>query len=302
MRGARSGAAALAAAAALIGVAALPGGGTAADGPAPTAASNDCLDEAIRDAEGLLCPDLRMRPPSDLDQDVTAGGVKILRAANSIDSVGDGPAELKGKRKRNHSMDAKQRISTEEKRRLTYATGARLAFKYIPGQGRYWKFRDAARFELWELNRAGERVRRAEVGPKQIYCLRDLDHTNPKMQGSPNRRVFPSCSQDSGRKSVTLGTSVGWSDVYPASYHQNWIELDHLRSSGCYAYVHIADPKNGIFELNEENNEASTVVFLTKGGSYKPGRCGGIHDTTLDPSQTANDLEVDGGGDGYRRR
>ena len=299
--GPRIGAAALAAAAALIGAATLPGGGTAAESAA-AAARNDCLDEAIRNAEGLLCPDLRMRPPFDLDLDRTAGDVKILRAANSIDSVGDGPAELKGRRSGSRSMDAKQRISTERKRRLTYATGARLAFKFIPGQGRYWKFRDAARFELWELSQAGERIRRVEVGPKQVYCLRDLKHTHPKMKGSPNRRVFPGCSQDQGRKAVTLGTSVGWSDVYPGSYHQNWIELDHLRESGCYAYVQIADPKNGIFELNEENNEASTVVYLTKGGGYKPGRCGGIHDATLDPSQTANDLQVGGGADGYRRR
>jgi hypothetical protein len=293
IRGARRCAAASAAALALVAVAALPGGGSAA-GQAQPRATNDCLDEAARDELGLRCPDLRMRPPFDLDRDRTARGVKILRAANSIDSIGAGPAELKGKRKGKLSMEARQRISTEEKRRLTYGTGAKLAFKFIPGQGRYWKFRDAARFELWELDRDGQRTRRVEVGPKQIYCLRDLEHTNPKMQGSPNRRVFPSCNQDADRKSVTLGTSVGWSDVYPASYHENWIELDHVRASGCHAFVHIADPKNGIFELNEDNNEASTVVYLTKGGSYKPGRCGGVHDETLAPEQTASDTQVSG--------
>ncbi|HEX6116967.1 MAG TPA: hypothetical protein VFY99_07690 [Solirubrobacterales bacterium] len=294
----RTAVAALAAAASLAGAAALPGGGTAAE-PVPAAAANDCLDEEAREAKGLLCPDLRMRPPFDLDRDKTAGGVPILRAANSIDSVGDGPAELKGKRDGDLSMEAKQRISTEKRRRLTYATGARLAFKFIPGQGRYWKFRDAARFELWELDDEGRRGRRVEIGPKQIYCLRDLEHTRPGMKGSPNRRVFPSCNRDPGRRAVTLGTSVGWSDVYPASYHQNWIELDHLPASGCYAYVHVADPKNGIYELDETNNEASTVVFLTKGGQYKPGRCGGIHDESLAPSQSAGDLEVDGPGGEY---
>ena len=177
---------------------------------------------------------------------------------------------------------------------MTYGTGARLAFKFIPGQGRYWKFRDAAKFELWELNADGERGRRVEVGPKQIYCLRDLEHTNPQMQGSPNRRVFPSCSQDPDRKAVTLGHLRRLVGRLPVELSP---ELDRARpparESGCYAYVHIADPKNGIFELNEENNEASTVVYLKKGGSYKPGRCGGIDDKTLDPSQTANDLEVD---------
>jgi subtilase family serine protease len=98
---------------------------------------------------------------------------------------------------------------------------------------------------------------------------------------------------------VTLGTSVGWSDVYPSTYHENWIELDKVRENGCYAFVHIADPKNGIFELNEGNNEASTVVYLTKRGKYRPGRCGGVDDEALAPSQTANDLEVPGDSGGY---
>ena len=291
----RRGAVAIAALAAFV--VGAPGSGGAT--PGERRATNDCLDDAVREELGLLCPDLRMRPPFDLDRSKTASGVPILRAANSIDSVGDGPAELKGKRAGKLSMNAKQRISTEEKRRLTYGTGAKLAFKFIPGQGRYWKFRDAARFELWELNADGERVRRVEVGPKQIYCLRDLEHTRPGMQGSPNRRVFPSCSQDGNRKEVTLGTSVGWSDVYPSTYHENWIELDKVRANGCYAFVHIADPKNGIFELDEGNNEASTVVYLNKRGKYKPGRCGGVHDEALAPSQTANDLQVPGDSGGY---
>ena len=286
-----------AAAAAVTGFVALAGGGGAA-APAERA-PNVCLDPGAVAEQGLRCPDLRMRPPFDLDRDRTARGVPILRAANSIDSVGDGPAELKGQRRGKLSMEARQRISTEGGRRDTVATGARLAFKFIPGQGRYWKFRDAARFELWELDADGQRGRRVEVGPKQIYCLRDLEHTHPKMEGSPNRRVFPSCSQDANRKEVTLGTSVGWSDVYPSSYHENWIELDRLRESGCYAYVHIADPRNGIYESDEDNNEASTVVYLKKSGRYVPGRCGGVHDEALAPAQTASDLEVPGGGGGY---
>jgi hypothetical protein len=292
----KRGALAIAAVAVVVGVA--PGSGGAA--PDDRRAPNDCLDEAARAELGLLCPDLRMRPPFDLERSKTAGGVPILRAANSIDSIGDGPAELKGKRRGKLSMDAKQRISTEEKRRLTYGTGARLSFKFIPGQGRYWKFRDAARFELWELTSEGERRRRVEVGPKQIYCLRDLEHTRPGLKGSPNRRVFPRCSQDEDRREVTLGTSVGWSDVYSSSYHENWIELDKVPRGGCYAFVHIADPKNGIFELDESNNEASTVVYLTRRGKYEPGRCGGVHDESLAPEQTANDLQVPGSGGGYR--
>jgi hypothetical protein len=31
---------------------------------------------------------------------------------------------------------------------------------------------------------------------------------------------------------------------------------------GCFAYVHIADPENGIYESNEDNNEAQVIVRL----------------------------------------
>ncbi len=85
---------------------------------------------------------------------------------------------------------------------------------------------------------------------------------------------------------------MGWSDVYPSTYHQNWIELNDIPKRGCYAFVHEADPKNDIFEKNENNNEASTVVYLTRNGKYLPGRCQGVNDKALPPDRTADDTEV----------
>ena len=40
---------------------------------------------------------------------------------------------------------------------------------------------------------------------------------------------------------------------------------------GCFAYVHIADPENGIFESNEDNNEAQAIIRLP----YRPITRGG---------------------------
>jgi hypothetical protein len=267
----------------------------------PRAAPKDvCQNKDIRKQRGLLCPDLEMRPPFDLERARRESGTPVLEAANSIDSVGQGAASLRGKRKGPLSMDARQKVAKRGPGRAGFDTGAKLAFKRVPGQGRYWKFRDAAKFELWALDDAGDRTRRIEVGPKQVYCLRDLDHTHPGMKRSPNGRVFPSCNQNPGKQRVTLGTSVGWSDVYPHTYHQNFIELDHVPKRGCYAYVHIADPKNGIFELDESNNEASTVVYLTPSGGWKPGRCEGVRDRALPLSQTTDDSRVQGSGGGGR--
>ena len=226
--------------------------------PPPPPPANPCADPE------LLCPDLVMRRPSDVVVDRrTRRGRVLLRSRNSIDSVGLGPAALRGVRDGRKTMDAYQLVYRRDGSRRLLRTGARLYFQPIPGQYRYWKFADAARFELWSLDRGLRRVRRVRIGPKQNYCLRDLAHTR-RSRRSPRREVFPACSQDPRRRRITLGTSVGWSDVYPAMYHQNWIDVTGL-PRGRYAYVHVADPKNGIWEIDEENNEAETIVSLPSG-------------------------------------
>jgi Lysyl oxidase len=230
-------------------------GGYAGGGAAETTRGNPCLTPQRR---RLLCPDLKIAKPSDLYIDTQVRpGKRLLRATNNLRSRGLGPVEIRGRRITELSMDVTQRIHRRGGGRLAIPTTGRLDFTPIPGQYRYWKYRDAAAFELWST--AGGRPSRVRVGPKQNYCLRDLERTRPGRR-SPSRRVYPACSQDPNRRSVVLGTSVGWSDIYPATYHQNWINVTGLR--GCFAFVHIADPKNHIRELDEGNNRATIHIRL----------------------------------------
>jgi hypothetical protein len=239
-----------------LGVAAMAA--SAAGAHAQEVDPNPCIGP---EAPTLRCPDLVMRQPYGLYTDrLTKPGHVVLRAGNSIDSVGAGPAELHGVRTSRRFMDARQRIYRRGGGRIGVRTGARLQFKFAHLQRYWWKFYRAARFELWRVDASGRRTRRVRVGPKVAYCLRDLRRTRPGVPGSPRREIYPACNTSSRARRVTLGTSPGWSDIYPPAYPEQWIDVTGLR--GCFAYVHIADPANGIFESNEDNNESQVIVRL----------------------------------------
>jgi Lysyl oxidase len=228
---------------------------------------NPCLGPG---AAKLRCPDLVMRRPYGMYTDrLTKPGHTVLRAGNVIDSAGAGPAELHGVRIGPRFMRGRQRIYRRDGTRLGINTGARLQFKFAHQQRYWWKFYNAARFELWRLDADGKRVRLVRTGPKVAYCLRDLARTRPRLRRSPPQRVYPACSTNARAQRVPLGTSVGWADIYPPAYPEQWIDVTGLR--GCFAYAHIADPKNGIWESDEDNNEAQAIVRLP----FKPGRVRG---------------------------
>src|SRR5436305_8170750 len=181
----RSLAVALALAAGLTAAAAAPAGGQAPPPPPPAPPPppnpNPCQGPQ---AAQLLCPDLKMSPPSNIYVE-HAHGRLLVHATNAIDSRGAGPAELRGHRTGRATMRAVQVIHKRGGGKIAVRTGAHLGFKAIPGQGHYWKFRYAARFELWKLDSHDNPVKLVRVGPKQYYCLRDLEHTKGHMPRSP---------------------------------------------------------------------------------------------------------------------
>jgi hypothetical protein len=214
----------------------------------------------------LLCPDLRVGPAEDLYVERAGGrygygGGELLHAGNDIRSRGRGPMELRGRRYKRNWMRANQAIHRVGGGVRVFRTEARLHFYSVGYEygGSYWKVEDPLSMEIWSLDADRRPLRMVRRGPKVFYCFRDLERTRP-MRRSPPRRVYPACSQDPSRARVRLGTSVGWSDIYPSDYDRQWVNVTGLR--GCYAFVMQVDPRDLLFEESDRNNRSVRIIRL----------------------------------------
>jgi hypothetical protein len=239
------------AALALLGAPALPGA-SAAEVPDP------CTGP---EAQQLLCPNLRIGSPRELYVERTGDGHVLLHATSDVRSRGRGPMELRGRRNGRHSMRTNQRIYKVGGGHIAVPSGAALQFTDVGAYfgGSYWKVHQLAHFDLLRVRPDGRLGPVVRTSPKLNYCLRDLERTRPGRR-SPSHRHYPGCNQNPYQDRITLGTSVGWSDIYPAGYSKQWIDVAGLR--GCFAYRMTVDPKELLFESNENDNTSQVRVRL----------------------------------------
>jgi hypothetical protein len=236
--------------------------GAGPGGASPVDEGNPCAGPG---AGELLCPDLRVGPAADLYVERGGrygyGGGALLHAGNDIRSRGRGPIELRGRRYERNWMHANQAIYRVGGGVEVFPTDARLHFLSVGYRwgGSYWKVEDPLSMEIWSLDEQGRPLEPVRKGPKVFYCFRDLERTGGGRR-SPADPVYPACNQDPWRERVTLGTSVGWSDIYPSDYDRQWVNVSGLR--GCYAFVMRVDPRNLLYEEREDNNRSVRIVGL----------------------------------------
>lgn len=203
------------------------------------------------------CPDLVIETPRELRVIRAPSGRLRLGSRNILVNRGAGPLYLLGERATRTTMTVHQRIYTTSGGHAEFPLAdTRLDFWPIPGQGHYWKLRDALRFELWTAGGPIERF--VKRGRKTRFCMRDLQRV-PGVPGLRTRR-FPACNQSPDQQRVRMGISVGWLESYPPGYHEQYVDITGLR--GCYALRHIADPLGHVFESDESNNMSQTRVRL----------------------------------------
>jgi hypothetical protein len=235
--------------------------GTAAAGWQPPR-QNPCEGPQARH---LLCPDLRIGTPSEM---YVSGydGKLLLHATSNVESRGRGPMELHGQRNGPKQMKVTQWIYKKGGGHITVRTGASLHYTDVGAYfgGSYWKVHQLARFELRPVLPGGSLGEVVRTSPKLNYCLRDLERTRPGKH-SPAGAFYPGCNQDPSIKRDRLGTSVGWSDIYPADYDKQYINVTGLR--GCFDFTMTVDPKHHLFESDENDNSSHRHVRLPYTGA-----------------------------------
>jgi WD40-like Beta Propeller Repeat len=196
-----------------------------------------------------LLPDLDQRPPSGLT--VTASRGRFLLGFTSlVDNRGPGILWIRALRPLGSPiMDARQLVQLSGGGVRAVRSAGLLRYTVAPPHY-HWHLLD---FDRYELRRAGDFALVAR-DRKTGFCIADhyglargIRHGPPRFLG--NCRQF-----DPTARTVEEGSSVGYTDRYPANFHGQNLDLTGI-PTGRYWIVHRAN--------DYDNDAASLLVRLT---------------------------------------
>jgi hypothetical protein len=232
--------------------------GTRAGDAAPSWGNLTPKPSPERDPNQLL-PDLDQRAPSGLSI-VDRGGSYRLGFTSATDNVGRGPLWIRGRRPdaRRLWMRADQVI--ELRSGGTHAVREVGEIRFVSDSPHHhWHL---MRFQRFELRRASDfklLVRDRKTG----FCLGDhYGLARSRVSGFRGPRFFGGCGQhERGRLTIEMGTSIGYTDRYPAHFHGQNVDITGV-PGGIYVLVHRANPSGRIRELRYDNNAASLRIRI----------------------------------------
>ncbi|MEX2210140.1 MAG: lysyl oxidase family protein [Gaiellaceae bacterium] len=206
----------------------------------------------------LLLPDLDQRAPSRLTI-AGWGGSYRLGFTSATDNVGRGPLWVRGARTGNREMRADQLASALKGGIRVFRSVGRI--RYVnDSDHHHWHLMRFQQFELRRASDFGLVVRDRKSG----FCLGDhYGLARHRVKNFAGPRFFGSCGQfETGRTSIEMGTSIGYTDRYPAHFHGQNVSLTGV-PAGVYVLVHRANPTGALRELRDDNNAASVRIRLS---------------------------------------
>jgi WD40 repeat protein/lysyl oxidase len=218
------------------------------------------IDASVAPARSALLPDLDQRTPSDLVVRATRRGRYVLGFTSATDNLGQGPVWLRARRSTvRRPMRVLQLVRRETGGIDTLRGVGVLRYELHPPH-RHWHLDDFVRYELRSLD--GTVVVRDR---KSGFCLVDRWGYARPLRGLERvapRFVGDCATQQPDALRVEEGSSVGYTDRYPAFFHGQDLELTGL-PPGRYLLVQTANPERRLRELDYANNAASALLRLS---------------------------------------
>jgi hypothetical protein len=218
--------------------------------------------------DGLLTarlPDLAALAPFDVRLEMSSSGRRLLRFSTVVVNIGEGPFQLYGYDADDgvaaigDTLHVRQQILQSDgtyRERNTAAT-----MRWAADGHNHWHILDVQWFRLQDL-RGTTLLKTAKTG----FCFLDSYAYGSKAKSRYNSDN--SVCQTAPNRTVPMGVSVRWGDVYRSTIAFQWIDITGL-ASGDYFIRMIADPweTGGRFlESNEANNRAWARIRLTGKG------------------------------------
>ncbi len=202
-----------------------------------------------------LLPDFDQRAPTDLMVSRVAGRW-LLGFTSFVDNVGLGPAVIVGRRPQEAArMVAAQRVALSNGGWRSYPGAGQLRYTLSPSH-RHWHL---MRFDSYELRSLDGTVLVRDR--KSGFCLADHYGLAPgNFERHP--RFLGNCKRSRPQAThVVQGTSVGFTDRYPAFYHGQNVDVTDV-PAGTYVLVHRVNDDLRLHELRYENDAAAVRIRL----------------------------------------
>ena len=203
-------------------------------------------------------PDLFQRPPSGVVVTESVRGRFLLGFTSMVDNRGPGVLHIRAVRPPGSpTMEAMQVVTIEGGR--TRVVGGAGLLRYVVAPPHYhWHLLG---FQRYELRRASD-FKLLLRDRKSGFCIADhygialgVPHGPPHFLGN--------CGQfERGLRSVEEGSSVGYTDRYPANFHGQNLDVTGV-PPGLYWLVHRANSDFGLREPNYANDTASLLMRIS---------------------------------------
>ena len=203
-------------------------------------------------------PNLVQRPPSGLTLMRSAHGHWLLGFTSMVDNRGPGIIWIRGTRAPGRRvMDVRQLVQLKGGRVRLDAQSGQLHYVVAPPHY-HWHFLGFDHYELRSVADFKVRVRDYKSG----FCIADhWGHAIGVPHGPP--RFLGNCEQfDPAARFVEEGSSVGYTDRYPAFFHGQQLDISKLKA-GNYWLVHRANEDFHLRETRYDDNAASLLVRIT---------------------------------------